>query len=134
MSVDKRSVVNFVIMVVIICAGVGTLITFGNNYLDETNKITSDIIVTNITLKSFIHEWGWGGYGYYSIIDTQGKGYYTTIGTNNFNKLYIGNEYNITYFCDKDKDNIRRIVNMIDITKNIYVCDARECGRNERRI
>ena len=90
MSVDKRSVVNFVIIVVIICAGFCTFMTFGNNYIDETNKITSDIIVTNTTLKSFIHEWGWGGYGYYSIVDTQGKGY-TIIGTNNFNdKLYIG--------------------------------------------
>ena len=128
MSVDKRSVVNFVIIVVIICAGFGTFITFGNNYIDETNKITSDIIVTNITLKSFIYEWDLGGYGYYSIEDTQGKGYYTIIGTNNFNdKLYIGNEYNITYFCDKD--NIRRIVNMIDTTKNIYMCDVGECKK-----
>ena len=59
MSVDKRSVVNFVIIVVIICAGFCTFMTFGNNYIDETNKITSDIIVTNIT-RELPHPCGWG--------------------------------------------------------------------------
>ena len=90
-----------------------------NNYANETNKIRSDIIITNITVKDISMGWG-----YYSIIDTQGRGYYTSFIST---EIRDGHEYKIAYFCDKD--DIRRIVNMTDISKNIYTCDVGGCGK-----
>lgn len=120
------------VIILIICIsiiiGLPSLVIHGNNYVDESNKVTSDIIITKIIVKDeAIFNWDQWGYGYYMITDTYNRGYYTIIGkTFNFKK---GDEYNISYFCDKN--DIRRIVSADIISPNKqsikYTCDVGEC-------
>lgn len=121
MNFKLRVIVGIIIFFAIIVS----VSMLNMHYVDESNKVTSNIIVTKIIIKEdskFKYD-VWGN-GYFTVIDTHDRGYYTILG-----KPFIfktGAEYNISYFCDKN--NIRRIVSINEVSKNIYTCDVGECN------
>lgn len=88
---------------------------------------TSNIITKNITITDMNYHMDSYGFSYFSVIDADNHGYYF-IDYRLYHAMItgIGKEYIISYYCDKD--NIRRIVSIKDISKNIYTCDVGECN------
>lgn len=99
--------------IIILATAIALLVIIGAGsiiYINETNKLYSDPINTNITVVSFQKNINPLGFAYMSIIDSEDKGYVTVIGESALPVLTVGDTYDITYGCDSE--NNRRITSI----------------------